>query len=1038
MTTNFYKHWCIRYGMALAIVVGAVLARMALVPVLGLNVPYVTIYPAIMVVAVMFGVGPGVFASLVGILLAEQAFMRTESGIAWNLSLAIRATIVLGASLYLGWIGQKLRAARARAETETAAARAAEQALRLQVELVDPARTEIIAQEMRRMVRERELRAAPPAPEKTSSLQTVPRVAGMAVTGVGLLVLAGWIFDHEALKRVWPGLVAMKANAALCFVLAGVALLLRNRNAWRTVLAGAICAIATLTLLEYVAGIELGLDQLLFREYNPLQTTSPGRMAPTTAIAFAFVSIALLFLQTKRNAARTISQTLSLLAGTIGLMAMIGYFYRAPGFYAINGTTSMALHTAVLFVILSGGLVFARTDGLASVLTGTNPGAQLARRLLPTVLLAPPVLGRLFDAGIQQGIYSDPSGTILFSLSMMLSLAALILWTARALARADVNRQESETQLRNQSELMDQSMDALIVREVDGTIRCWNRGAERLYGWLAAEAAGQRIHVLLRTEGRSPHHEARLQQTGHWEGELTHTTRDGNRVIVESRKTAIRTEAGKVLILESNRDITDRRKAEAEAVRLESERSRYAAKLEESNTTLDLSRRAAINLMDDAVTARKHAEQISAELRMEVAEHQHAEEALAISIRRTELLAETASRLLSTPDPQQAVEELCSRVMAFLDCQVFFNFLATDAGTAAHSPGRLHLNACAGIPAEEARRIEWLEFGVAVCGCVARERQRIVAEDVQNTPDPRTELVKSYGIQAYCCHPLTIADRLIGTLSFGTRSRGRFSADDLALMKSVSDLVSIAMERMLAARQLRRTAEDLARSNRDLEQFAYAASHDLQEPLRMVTGFGDLLRTRYADALDERGREYVDHLTDNARRMRALVEGLLEYSRAGVVEIPVENLDAQAALDAALANLQTAVTETDAIVTSDLLPRVRIERTELTQLFQNLIGNAIKFRRAGARPEVHVDARKVSTEEHGRWLFSVKDNGIGIAPEFQERIFVIFQRLHTREEYSGTGIGLAICKKIVERHGGRIRVESEPGKGSTFLFTLPE
>ncbi len=228
----------------------------------------------------------------------------------------------------------------------------------------------------------------------------------------------------------------------------------------------------------------------------------------------------------------------------------------------------------------------------------------------------------------------------------------------------------------------------------------------------------------------------------------------------------------------------------------------------------------------------------------------------------------------------------------------------------------------------------------------------------------------------------------------------------------------------------RQTAEDLARSNRDLEQFAYVASHDLQEPLRMVSGFMDLLEDRYAGQLDVRGREYVHFALEGAQRAQRLVADLLQYSRAGRDE-QLQTTDAQAALAEALANLRTAIDETGATVTHDPLPVVQADPTRLVQLLQNLIANAIKFRR-DEPPRVHVAA----SARDGQWLFAVQDNGIGIPPDQYERIFLIFQRLHLRETYPGTGVGLAICKRIVERHGGRIWVESQPGQGTTFYFTL--
>lgn len=241
----------------------------------------------------------------------------------------------------------------------------------------------------------------------------------------------------------------------------------------------------------------------------------------------------------------------------------------------------------------------------------------------------------------------------------------------------------------------------------------------------------------------------------------------------------------------------------------------------------------------------------------------------------------------------------------------------------------------------------------------------------------------------------------------------------------------------LEQRVAQRTLE-LKRSNEDLEQFAYVASHDLQEPLRMVTNYLQLLQNRYKDKLDSKAQDFIQIAVDGGVRMYQLIGDLLTYSRVGTAPKLLTPTSLNDVLKNALLNLKMAVEESGAKITADSLPTVPADPVQLTQLFQNLIANALKFR-AERPPEIHVSAtRKHKPGERPVWEISVKDNGIGIPAKDFERIFLIFQRLHTREKYPGTGIGLALCKKIVERHGGRIWVESEPDRGATFYFTLPE
>jgi len=233
-------------------------------------------------------------------------------------------------------------------------------------------------------------------------------------------------------------------------------------------------------------------------------------------------------------------------------------------------------------------------------------------------------------------------------------------------------------------------------------------------------------------------------------------------------------------------------------------------------------------------------------------------------------------------------------------------------------------------------------------------------------------------------------------------------------------------------RSLARHAEALSASNAELQQFAYAASHDLQEPLRMVSFYTQLLAKRYKGKLDADADEFIGYALEGSIRMGELIKHLLEYSRVGARKAEFAPTDCEAIFRESLINLQVAVGESGATVTHDPLPVVTGDASQLGQVLQNLLGNAIKFRN-GKIPQIHVSAE----EKQGDWLFSVSDNGIGIEAQYFDTIFLIFQQLHARDKYEGSGVGLAMCKKIVERHRGRIWVESEPAQGTTFYFTIP-
>jgi len=405
-----------------------------------------------------------------------------------------------------------------------------------------------------------------------------------------------------------------------------------------------------------------------------------------------------------------------------------------------------------------------------------------------------------------------------------------------------------------------------------------------------------------------------------------------------------------------------------------------------------------------------------------VTERKQAEDELLVHAQRLGLLHDTTAELLNTDNPQQLVETLAHRVMDMLDCQAFFNYLLVPEA------GRLHLNACSGIPLEEAAQIEWLDLGVAVCGCVAEQGCRIVAEDIQHTPDVRTELVKGYGIRAYACHPLlTTGGKVIGTLSFGTRTRDAFSEAELALMQTVTSHIAIAMERMQATAERERLLDQM-------KIFVHMVSHDLRAPLSIVKGHSDLLRELISGSDNAMVTMSTEAIVRGIQRMDVMIDDLVDTARLEGKQLSMKlHPVALAEYLPAFVIRNTGVLNPDRIlliVPGDVAP-VLADDARLERILMNLLTNAQKY----SEPDTPI---RVRVQPTGAMVtISITDEGRGIQPDDIPQLFDRFYRAKGERRAEGIGLGLYITKLLVEAHGGRIWVESELGKGSTFTFTLP-
>jgi PAS domain S-box-containing protein len=420
----------------------------------------------------------------------------------------------------------------------------------------------------------------------------------------------------------------------------------------------------------------------------------------------------------------------------------------------------------------------------------------------------------------------------------------------------------------------------------------------------------------------------------------------------------------------------------------------------------------------------------------DITERKQASEALRRSGERFKLLAEISARLLHSERPAQILGEICASVMHQLDCDCYFNYLADESGE------RLRLNAWAGSTSSDARRMESLDAGLGVCGCTA--------QNIQQHDEPRAAFVRARGIQAYACAPLVSQDTLLGTISFGAKNRLQFSDEELAIINSLGSQIAVALQRThtvealsLAKEQLARANEDLENKVRertarltetitDLEQFSYSIAHDLRAPLRSMVSFSGLLLEEHGEKLDGASHDYLRRIAAGARRMDELVRDVLTYSQVARAELQLAPVNLDGLVKEIVAQYPQFHKDEVQIVISAPLLSVVGNVALLTQCVSNLLDNAVKFVPPSTRPCVQV----WTEEQDGTVRCCVRDNGIGIEPSQLERIWRIFERCHPEGEYDGTGIGLSVVKRAVERMGGRTGVQSTPGEGSTFWFQL--
>ncbi len=907
-----------------------------------------------------------------------------------------------------------------------------------------------------------------------------------AVIAVAVLVLVGWWAGIPALTSLVPGSSTMKANTAVALILTGAALLIhrRERFSYRAEMilkycAGAAAAIAFVTTIEHLAGWNLHIDQLLVSD--PTLTAAPGRMSLATAVCLMFVNVAILIADIPGRYG--IAQLLVAGAGMLATLSGVGYIFGLEAFTGVASYSAMALHVSISILLLCLAFLFARPEeGLMDTVVDGGPGGLVIRQLLPAVFFLPLLLAWLSWQGVRAGWY-EPSFAMAIFVALTLNVLSYAIWVGGLVLRGFENKRVTAEGRRASSEerLRRAVADApipMIIYDDQQQILHMSRGWSDLCGYTLQDTPKladwiQKVEILGAPPLTAYFAAVRTASETVRGGEFAIRTNAGAERAWEFSTTPLGGSAAETRTFVTMAvDITERKEAAAQLLLLnEGLEQRIASRTAELTRVNDALKRQSDQLKEQATLLDL--------VRDGIIVRDLYGTIVYWSAGATDMYGWTAQEALGQVSHQIFRAEY-SRPLAEIEKQVisagFWEgevIQTTKAGTRIHVETRWTLTRTErGAPqgflevnrdisarkrAQDSLRDSELRFR-AVAETAIEGIFSIDDHGKIRYWNPGAERIFGRSAGEVVGGPVTVAvpgrfltpdqagstDPVVGK-TFETDGRRKdgstfpleLSLSAWATSQGTRFYTAIARdisERKAAERALEAKAEELSRSNQELEQFAYVASHDLQEPLRMVSNYTQLLGRRYKDQLDADANEFIDFAVDGAKRMQELIHDLLQYARVGTRGKEFKPAPAADIVADAVANLAGAIEEAGAQVVVEDLPTLHCDASQLAQVFQNLIGNAIKFRRPGSQPVVRVSASRGEQAT----IIAVADNGIGIEPKYFERIFQMFQRLHGRTEYPGTGIGLALCKKIVERHGGRIRVESAAGQGTTFSFPIPD
>lgn len=893
----------------------------------------------------------------------------------------------------------------------------------------------------------------------------ISKKLAIALSFLGIIVFIGWLLDVSILKSVVSGLVSMKVNTALCFLLSGLTLWILNderqnslKKIYCILFPSIMILIGLLTLGEYLFEINFGIDEFLFKEeIGATATSDPGRMSPITAFCFTLSGISLLLLY--RNKAFQLFQLFSLTVGALALLTLIGYGYAVDDFQGgMTSFTKMAIHTSVAFIFLSVGMLLSKSDrGLMSIFTNDGIAGITARNLLPVIIFTPLILGWLRLIGQQAGYYSTELGVALFSFITILILVVVVFRISGSLLSIDRKRKEAEEQLKEYKYFFNNNHDLCGIANTEGYFEFVNANFTKILGYSEKEFFETPFIELIHPEDiPATNQEYEKLKSGALVINFVNRYRKKDGAYLYLDWNATPNPATEKLYCVA-RDITERKKAEEQLLIAHKELENYILQLAESEekfrVVLDSAQIGAwdLNLVKDTAWRSILHDQIFGY------ENLLPEWGYEIFIKH--VIPEDRGYA------KQRFEEAYSKGKFSMECRIkrandsMIRWILAQGLVYKSEKGELIKMMGIVIDITDRKnsqqQLEDVTAKLKEAQALAKvgnwDSNLITNRDTWSDEaykilgvDPNTT-IPSIDTYFSCIHPNDLAfvkekiNEVFATLK-GNTYNYRIKREDETIIHVLSQSNIDFDDNNNPTRyfgviqditEIKNAEEKLIEINKELESFSYSISHDLRAPLRAINGYAQILNEDYGQKLDQEGMRILEIIRSNATKMGTLIDDLLAFSRLGRKEIQKSEVDMGKLTESVINEINKSMTHKAEINTTNL-HKVKADYSLLHQVMFNLVSNAVKYSSKGENPSVRIS----SEEKNGEIIFSVNDDGIGFDMQYYDKLFGVFQRLHSYEEFKGTGVGLAIVQRIIIKHGGKVWAEGIVNNGATFYFSL--